>query len=110
MTVALGFALAILAVGLWLAANASRAPLSLRTLATRHGLLARLAGFACSALAATAFAAVYGSTPGALLAIGALLAAASLAIVALPLAPRAVWGAVAAAAVAAPVLGAAHAW
>jgi hypothetical protein len=92
-----GVALAVAAVALWISAVPARAPTGWRLKVHRlWPATARLLGGAAAALSAAVLAAGHGSVSGACLAAAAVTGAASLAILALPLAPRPTWAVLAA--------------
>ena len=87
-----GLALAVSAVALWISAVQARSPATWRLKAHRlWPATARLLGGGAAVLSAVVLAAGHGSVSGACLAAAAVTGAASLAILALPLAPRPTW-------------------
>ena len=93
-----GLALAVSAVALWISAMPARAPAGWRLAAHRLWPSAtRVLGGAAAVLSAVVFAAGHGAVSGVCLAAAAVTATASLAILALPLAPRPTWAVLAAA-------------
>jgi hypothetical protein len=104
-----GLALAVTAVALWIAAVADRAPRRWRLAELRWWpASARPLGAVATVVAACAFSGAHGEVSGALVAAATVTGVASLAIVALPVLPRATWSILAAApavAVVAAVLG-----